>query len=669
MSLRHGIVVLAGALLASSALLSAARPRRVPIRPFGIYGFGGELFVRGESNGETQTSGGVTTKETDTLFEEGLEFKTSGYIYHPNMIDWRAGFRLGISQEEYTTHDTTQRTRGSLNGYDLGAHLLKEKPISLRLFTHYSEDLRDRDFSSSARTEEQRRGFEILTRGGFPMSLLVEDIDSLTDSDLRIEDEKIRHYRFTVTDRREGDWLTEFWFDREETDETTIPRSASGAPGTPQDLSETTDEAQLSNVWRFGSGEEKHTLSGRFRALDRQGFFMNRVFSGDQRLDLVHNETFSTFYEVAYSHDETATELDTIASGEFGFTQKVFDSLEINGQANYVKQTFLDGENLVTGASLGLAYRKKTPIGVYTSSFLIGRQRETQESGGGERFFRDESVTLNGTTWEDLAEPNIDIATIVVTDINDSIPAYATPGDYEIQIIGATAQIRRVLGGNIGDGEVVLVDYNARVARNATFRTDRLHWGNRLQLAKLPVALYHDSNYVNEDLEEGDNPGGLDHQREHLLGVEIDLKGLILAYEHERRLENLSPSSVTHRVRADYHRSVGGRFDFTVGALAEDVTYSASGDQMLEPGDERLKTLGAHAAFSTKIGRNTLLSFDSSYLKTTGRENDTLFRNVGSLRWQYGKLDFSIDVNYDVYEQEQTTGTSYGVMFTLKRSF
>lgn len=669
MSCRCGIVVLVVALLARSAPLSAGRPKHVPIQPIGLYGFGGEIFVRGETNSETQTSGRVTTKETDTIFEEGLKFKTSGYIYHPNLLDWWAGFRLATSQEEYTTNETAQRTHGSLNAYDLSAHLLKEKPISLRLFTNHSEDLRDRDFAHSARIEEQRRGFEILTHGPFPVSLLVEDIESMTKSDLRIEDERIRHYRLNVIDRRNHDWLTEFSYDREEKDETVTPLSSTGVPGDPQDLPETIDEGLLANVWRFGSGPEKHTLSGRFRFLDRRGFFMNKIFAVDQRVDLVHDRTFSTFYEATYSRDETETELDTITAGGFGFTKTIFDSLEINGQTNYIKWTFLEGENQLVGASLGLLYRKKTPIGRYTSSFLIGRQREEQKSAGGKRFFRDDSVALNGMTWTDLSQPNIDVATIVVTDIDNSIPPYVTPGDYETQVIGATTQIRRLLGGDIGDGETVLVDYNARVARDATFRTDRLHWENRLQLKKLPVTLYHDSTFINEDLEEGDNPGNLDHEREHLLGVEVDFKGLVVAYEHEIRDQNLSPSSVTDRVRADYHRSIGGRFDFTLGALAENISYSASGGQMLEPGDERLKTLGGHAAFNTKIGRNTLLSFDSSYVKISGRENDALFRNTASLRWQYGKLDISIEANYDAYEQEQTTGNSHGVMFYLRRSF
>ncbi|MHC4716464.1 MAG: hypothetical protein ACYS5V_05800, partial [Planctomycetota bacterium] len=310
----------------------------------------------------------------------------------------------------------------------------------------------------------------------------------------------------------------------------------------------------------------------------------------------------------------------------------------------------------------------KTPIGKYTSSLLLGLQRDQQQSEGGQRFFRNEAVTLVGISYVSLSRPNIDVATIVVTNTTKT-RTYLAATDYLIRQTGLKVEIVRVAAGSIGDGETVLVDYAAQVARDAEFVTEWIASAHRLQLKKLPLAFYADLRLRDETLRSGDDPGNLDQERRALLGAELDYKDLVVAVEREVRRQELSPSSVADRVRLDYHRALGRDIDLTAGGILERLRYSDGGRGRLAPDAQRLNTVGARVGLNAKLGANAVLGVNSSYLKLSGQDNSTLFRNTVSLQWQYGKLDFSVEANYDTYQQEETEGNSFGLMFYLRRTF
>ena len=667
------------ALLLGACPLLAVEGANAPIRPISILEWDAAIYVRAEvetdeRTTETATSKTVTTEE-EWNFEEGLEASVTGYVYHPNLMWWRVGIDLARTQESITLNGQEFKTNGDLRGYDISVLFLQEKPVSLWLFASKRDDVRDRDFSQNTRTTERRHGGELRYRGPFVATLLAEWIEQTETGDRLSTEEKTSHYRLVVTDQRDRDWLTEFTYDREETDRVNSFTPTGGGAATVTEFPDTTDEVQLTNLWRFGPEEpEKHTLSGQILLMRRRGFFENDVITADQRLDFVHSETLSTFYLASFNSDETVDQTDRVIDAEIGVVKNIYDSLDITFRVEGHDRSVGESGERRIGAFFEADYRKETPIGYYTSSLLVGREKEHEQFPSGQRTIIDESVTLIGTTFVALNENNVVPGSVVVTDITGTI-FYATPGDYVLRTTGVVTEIRRVLGGLIGDGDTVLVDYITAASPDLTFITDHFTWEHRLEIKDTPVAVYGEYRLFDEQIVDGQDPGNLDRIRSFLGGVELDYKGFLLTLEHEQSQQKLSPPWRAYRASATYRTKLARDLALTVGANVETLEYLQAGQFGLQPGAESLDSASAHAALTAKLGRNSLLRFDVTLSDYSGRENRTELESSVSFEWRYAKLDFSVDAHYDMYTDQNLAGTtedsgqSASLMVYVKRRF
>ncbi|KKN87884.1 hypothetical protein LCGC14_0254150 [marine sediment metagenome] len=660
-----------------SALPSVAEEqKKVPIQPLGLLDIGGALYTRVESVSDKRVTETATTKTTTTedelIFEEGIELSVEGYIYHPYLLEWRLGLDLAKTQETITLNDLETKTNGDLRGYDISALLLQEKPVSLRLFASQTEDLRDRDVGQATRATEQRRGLELYVKGPLPSTFLLERIEIEEKGTRRTVEEDTTHIRVTVEHRPHRDWLTEFFYDREQTDEVSTFLSATGV-SPPQQFPDTKDEFNITNLWSFGPEDLRHTLSGSANFLSRSGFFENRVTSIDQRLELAHTKTFTTFYAAALDINRTEAEEDQTFNAEIGFEKSIYDSLDIIVRGEIYHRAIEKSSERRRGLFFEADYRKKTPIGRYTSSLALGWERDVQNFNSGVQRVTDERVTLEDTTFLELDEKNI-TGSMAVTNEDKTI-TYAEIVDYILRVTGGTTEIRRTLGSLIGDGDTVLVTYVSQQSPHSIFTTDHVDWDHRLRLKKIPVILYANYRLRNEKLTHGEDPENLDREQSFLAGTQLDYKGLTTVLEHERQDQNLSPPWIANRVEVTYHRALARNLDLTVSGNLEWLRYLEARKFGLEPGAETLKTATGRLSLTTKVGRNAVLRFDSTLSRLSGRENRTEFQNSVSFEWRYAKLDFSVDAHYDTYTDEnlsgtsKTTGKNASIMFYVRRKF
>jgi hypothetical protein len=659
-------------LLATAMPAYGARRRKkvsIPIKAVGLLDFGGHLYLKGLLDGDKREQNGVVTNEEQTLFEQGVELNTRGYVYHPNLVDWSASIRAGLSQEWVLINDAKRKTNGTLLGYNFASSFFKQKPLSLHVFANQNQSLRDQSFAASTRAESQRQGATIRLRGLFPASLLVETGTNTEDSERRTLDSEVTHIRFRIADKRNRDWLTEFEFDHEDVTEISTFFNPGDLTGDAVDQSEVINEATLSNLWRFGPGPEKHSLSGSASIIDSKGFSPNRRLLANQRLDLIHSKTLSSFLRGSFDSDEGDRQSERIIDGEVGVRKKFYKSLDVTVRATGRDRVIDDDTEKTIGGFIDANYRKKTPLGLYTSTLLIGREHEERTSGGGARFNQDQSVVLTGLGWTFLSSNNVIDASIVVTNTDNTF-IYVLDVDYEIRKTGQITEIRRRAGTTvIADPQTVHVDYLTEGTGDYTYKTDHLRWRHRLVLKKIPITLYTNYSLRDDTLIEGTTPGNFDNARTFLVGAELNNKGLRLAVEREQRDSLISPPSLTHRIRGSYTKPLGRNAKLSLSAKAEKLVYSQAAKFGLEEGADELETFGANAFYTRKLGANTLLHLKSIFLKTQGRDNNMEFTNGFSLLWQYGKLDLSIDGTYDIYEQEKIKGTAYNLMFYLKRKF
>ncbi len=661
----HAAVSVALALVPVGSVLGQ---RSAPIQAVNITGLEGDLLLSGHYRKDHETRvTGLVTDEKDLFFREELGLRVSGYNYHPNLFEWQAGLRLGLTQQRIDINDDSFDSDGTITGYNLSGLLFKEKPVSVRAYASKSEEFIDRSFARQIELDSRVNGAEVMINGLFPVSILYEKSDEFEESDIRTDDETTDLLRIRVTDARDRERFTQFTYEHKDTDKTAIFFVPGGAPII-QDLPDEHDEFNVANRWRFRDGANTHSLFGHTRLLRRRGSFNNDLFSVNQRLDLQHSDTLSTFYRGQVIADDTDTQKDEFIEGEIGLIKKYYSSLTVTGRVFGSDRQIDSGSETRYGTFVDLDYQKKTPVGRYNSSLGVGTDQETQTSESGQLGVRDEAVVLAGVTPQRLREPNILAGSVVVTDGFNAV-TFIEGIDYRLQSIGQFTEIVRLVTGTIASGQLVLVDYDAGAAEDAQFRTDRVNWRHRLQLKGTPIALIGEYRLRDERLQSGDDPGNLDREEVILLGVELHLDPVTLTGEYEQREQRLFPSSRAYRVRGTYDRAINDVYTLTLGGDYEKLRYTDADDFGFEPGRDFLDRYSLFGHTTVKLRRDLLARFEASFTDMRGRDNDKLARIGGSLNFRRGDLDFTISAHHEEFEQEGDDGDSDVVRFTFRRSF
>ncbi len=679
-------------------ILAKPQEKKVESKSIKFFDLRGHFFLKGRMETGNQTLGSSNVQEQLTRFEEGVELSTDGYIYHPNLLDFTTMLRLGASQGQHSAGGGGSVDNGVLTGLDFSGMLFKKKRVSARIFAGQSQSVRDQDFGASTEMFDMRLGAEMMVKGDFPISLLVENIMRQETSERYTEDEQTMHARFIIADRRNTDWFTELIIDHEDTQET---RSITSGPGLDREMPDQISEVKLSNRWWFGSGEgqEKHSLTGGIEIRDRQGFIPHQKTYVHERLNLNHTKTFSSFYYVSIGAEEfqppdvgtapvapdTETERIEYTNAEIGLRKEFYDSLDITLKAEVSERTFLDGYENRAGVSFDAGYRKDTAIGDYSSSLHLSRTNFDGQNSG---FVptRDEAVTLNGFVFSPLSQPDIDTTTIVVTDAAQS--PYSPLTDYTVDTTGGVVRISRTLGTTtIANGETVLVDYMATTPRTTDYPSDTFRWTNRLGLDRYPLTLRFDLSSRTEYgiprdlvvLPSGGEGQVLGQAVTWLAGVDWTWKNWSATFEHEMAELLISRPYTVDLLRINYHRALRHDLDLTVGAHASRTQY---GQSTQSPGittanSNYLNMTGAHLDLNAKLSRNALMRFKSELMIQEGLDNRTTFRNGVSLEWNYGKLEFTTEVRYDMFEHgtqgvtggNMNSGNRATALFEVRRRF
>ena len=661
-------VAMAAALLAPGAAARAAGT--TPIQPLGITQFGGDLLIDGNMQKQSQTAPDKTvTTESENFFEETLSIRGAGYVYHPNLLEWYGDVRGGLVQESITTNNQTSAGPGTIKGYNISGMFLREKPVTLTLFSSDTSSIISRDFASSTNLKSTRNGGQVMTKGDVPMTLMFEKVTVDEISGLRTDQRTTKHTRFTATQTKFKDAHIELSYDHEETDETVTFRPSQGGDQTTDRLPYRRDAADLNGLIKFGDVETPSQLAFNARTLNRVKTFPERMLGGDVHLDLAHTKSFSTFYGAQYIKDQTDVDQDQDTQGEVGFRQKVYDSLSITGRLEGVKHTFSDGTRTDKSRFLDMQYRKKTPIGDYNSSMTLGVRDTSEQTAHGEQRIIGESATMAGfLVFVPLAQPNI-IGPITVTNVARTI-TYIKGVDYDLQTVGAVTSIEPLPGGAIGAADTVLVNYTIGAPHKATWTTDFSTWNNRLQLPNdIPVAVYYNFNRQADHLTSGDDPGNLDINTDRLGGAQFEKWGFTLVGEHETRDQNISPSWFANRARGQYLAHIARDVDLTLGASGENLKYRNGQQFGLAPGRDLLNSRDAFARATVRVMRNILLHAGAELDQTKGMQNRNFKRFTVGVEWSYRDLEVTVEVRQTTYTQERTSGDEQSLLFTIRRRF
>lgn len=657
------------ALVSLAAMLGLPRPAHAALdddplfRPFELRPVHGSVFVTGDMRSENRSSSGSTTRNHTFLFQEGIDLRTGGYIYHPNLFNWNGQVRLGLSQDYSRFGDEDRESLGTVLGYVFDGTLLRHKPLSLRVFSSYNQSQTNRDFADPIDYQTSRNGFEIYHRGPLNSSLLFERVTDDQSSDVRDTESETYRLRFQTEYRRENVILG-LMYEHESIDETV------GSGGSTTSLPSELDELVLTNTIYFGEGATRHSLTGQTRLFDRRGFFDAQSFSTNQTLSLSHAPDFNTFYTGSYRTERSQGIDETTASAAAGFNKRFYESLELGGRVFVEQEEFTGGSEERYGGELSAHYTKKTPIGEYRSTLSLSRTWEQEEADLGQRQIIGEPIVLTGADFVALSELNVVPGSIVVSNLTRTI-VYVEGIHYNVRVTGPITEIQRIVlsPDPIPDGGTVLVDYSITQARDSETTRDRIVWTHRLEIEPLHLTPYVIFQYISEDLVGGEDPGTLDDMTSITLGVEYFKDDLFAMYEYETLSSTLSLSYDAHRVRARYNRSLNRDMVLSVGGGAEWLVYTNPEEFGLDEDEDYMNTYHAFGELTQRLNRSTLWRMRIDGRDVSGRQNTRHVEVSTGLEWRYRQLEFSIDGRYRFFEQDKTDGDVIGVEFQLRRYF
>jgi hypothetical protein len=635
------------------------------ITPFQLTGVEGNLSARYNLDDYEQTSTGEgKTYQTRPTFEEEIFVLTHSYAYHPSFLNMDLGGGLLFVQQDFDSDQGKNNNHESL--YNLTAHLnfLEEKPYPVKLFYDRSNPSVTTSLAGRFLVENTRYGMNAaLLESVSPVSLNVEAFRFESDgSGFGTTIDQTTDQAAIRASRAYGDGqslrASYLWTEAD---------SQSGSPGLPiQQTVTTTKTTDATALNVFGADNQLRLTN---QTLDPQQDPSSEIddlrYSYDMRW--AHTSKTQSFYQYRLSKSDRSEVNTTNRNARIGASREQEQgwrgNIDIHGEKEDQDTTNFDRK--VYGSQGAIAYQKDIRNGSMQFGSTM-RFDQTDQSTGGTSIVQvfDESVTLVGTTPVALQNDFVVVSTIVVTN-QPNTQTFIEGLDYDVRVIGSVTEIQRLIGGNIIDGQTVLVDYDYRSAGDVKFNSFNQNYFSNFKLFR-----FHDffARYrrLDQSVKSGQPTTPLNDIENILLGARVEyplLNGWLVGGEanYEDQDEDISPftrklfkTHVEAMLPLATRLRVTGRREFVDNQNSpEDVDIS--------------QVIGR---LSSRPWLRTVVSAEGDYEKDTGGTQNRRRRALTlGLVWRYRKLQFTVRGEHINDKQGQVTQKNNKVRAQLIRRF
>jgi hypothetical protein len=238
--------------------------------------------------------------------------------------------------------------------------------------------------------------------------------------------------------------------------------SRSGSPGLPIfEASTESRSGSLTGRNNFG-GDDQIRINQYITRLQRKiegnskSDVENLIYNGN--LSWEHSDRHTSFASLRFSDTERDTQKIS-NQGISGSTKyQLFTNLSLSGSARFAKNDSGGFSSTTTGGSFSANYGRQLAIGRLNLGGTMTISRTDQESTRDTITVFDEPIALSGVDAVPLRESFVVVESVIVTNA-DRTQQFEENIDYRLVTIGETTTIERLVGGNIFDGQVVLVSY------------------------------------------------------------------------------------------------------------------------------------------------------------------------------------------------------------------
>ena len=379
------------------------------------------------------------------------------------------------------------------------------------------------------------------------------------------------------------------------------------------------------------------------------------------RLGLRHTERFDTYYELRLDkHDEKNFFSDS-RTVSAGLSHQLYENLTTNLSAYRARNEVTAGDLDSYGTNLNFLYRRRIPWGHLSANLGYSERIEDDRRSGAVTEVRNEALTLSGTTPVLLANTNLDVASIVVTNAAETI-IYVENVDYVVSVVGSSVAVARTLFGVIADGQQVLADYRYQSLPPAKTAVTTNSFGFDLSLWSA-LRLYYQRSRSEQTLLSGTRSFEPFDDTIERIGAELRWKWSTTRVEYEDRDTTRTP---TERWMVQEVLSFQPSHDLSLGFSADysELTLKETGDVT--------ESTGARANLGWRVSPTARFSLEALAQRSRGRVQDTEREGVTAVyEWAYGAWQSSLRYLF-LDEFNGLTGDArerQTILFQVRREF
>ncbi len=617
----------------------AARPagREVEeeVRPVMLRELSGALDFRVEYEDNKDTSPMQTLQQRRTRYEEVLDLRGRGSVYHPNLLEFDLRGSFGPSQEFF---------RGDFEGaantipyqYDADLNFLQRKPYRFSLFANRAENTISRQFFEPIKMEsDYYGGYFTFRNDALPLSLRLSDSHTREDSSDYRSDRSERTAEFRASNRLKDDkdkdlLQSDFSYTYKDlTENVFVTRELSS------------HSIYLNNTLQSGRVDGLSAISYD----NTSGDISTQLLQMNESFSVNHTDRFTTFYDYNFSKSSTDDFSTTTQRGDVGLHHRLYDSLvtELKGEISQTEAT--DSQEFYRGAEASVAYRKAVPGGRFSAGYNFLYRMVNREAPAGVIRVVGERIVLLDSRRTFLSNPNVVLSSVVVRDVSGLVLLLDI--DYRLIIGGNLVEIQRV---NIPDNTPVLVDYEYSTPPTLDYDVKTSSVNLRYDFQDM-LSFYYGYLSTRQERASGaprpEDANALPDTLRSLYGAELRWRWFTLGTEYEDDSSDLNPFSAW-RVRGSFSVSPTYSSRFGLSASNSRTEYKTDGNIMRYDTVDALFSLRLNTFLETEIG--------AGYLSQQGRDMDVqAWRLKGEVKSRFRAIEVRLRAEYlkrrDIYEE------------------
>jgi hypothetical protein len=618
-----------------------------------------------ESNWELQIDAACQSNEnkvngkgftaTSSALTERLVFTGVGVIYHPRFIQWLVKLGGGLDENKCSgpSCDDSSWNLDSVVEYELRAVVLPEHPYNLEVWTLRRMPFTQVQFSTQPLLTDTETG-AIFKYKKKPYRLTLSYNDTTLDSGFYTTDTKT--FLAAAGHSKEG-----------------ISTSASYQHGdSSTDYSNGTTDYKTDNFSLLnevnlfqGNANLQSILTQNNFEQTGGGFSLDdRRFTWTQQLYLQLPANFSVNASYYWYDDKENTKEDagssvdqkfTTLSSNISITQRLFQSLTSVYSYQYQNNDSLTGEVESTTHSLGLNYIKRIPWGRLIASFVADKIT-TDRTGTASVINEIHNAPVFGDFT--LNRPFVDVPTInirVKSPVSGTFVQMVANINYLVEPLGSFVRIRIIsvppeaLQPNPSFSYEFSCDYSLIGGDFRLIQKD-LGYTLKFELFDNLISPYYNYYRTRQDVASGFLPGGPEDATTKTVGIQMQKQPFDLMVEYQDYESNFSPSQ-TLRSELRFQRDVAETANIYLRGYYARIKYlEAPSNPLFIPYTENLA--GGDFTLNKRFRHNLNLAVSAAYGQRTGVFTSKAYSLNSLLRWAYGKLDLSLQVNLNRVESE-----------------